>query len=46
MRGSGGFPTSEGVLHVTSTENGEILERFNVCGALGESTQEGETVAY
>ena len=46
MRGSGGFPTSDGVLHITSTENGEMLERFNIRGALGESTQEEETVVY
>ena len=35
MRGSRAYPASEGVLHVTSTENGEMLERFNICGALG-----------
>ena len=44
MRGPGGFPTSDGVLHVTSTENGEMLDRFNICGALGGTGGEGGTV--
>ena len=46
MRGSGGFPTSDGASHVTSTENGEMLDRFNSCGALGGTAGEGGTAAY
>ena len=45
MRGPGGFPTSDGVLHVTSTENGERLDRFNIRGALGGTAGEGGIVA-
>ena len=44
MRGSGGLPISDGVLHVTSTENGEMLDRFNICGVLGGTSGEGDRV--
>ena len=37
MRGTGGFPTSDGASHINSTENIEILKIAKFCGIAGGS---------